>query len=268
MDTDTYTGAPAKRAGRQQFQEEEYSLPYHWLIERATKKGAVYFGYWNLALRYAESAVGAKTLAGKDVLDAGCGDGFFTSLIAAKNPRSVVGVDYSARAVSFARILVPTASFHVENLASLPFPEKSFDILFLIEVMEHISDSKRKNIIKEFSRILRNDGIIVLSSPSTLMPVIEKHEQHFSESTFGNALVPYFTPAHIGGQDKAGYFRTWYLFFFLLAKNRFWTFHPMVRFLTEVVYRRFLNETPLHCARRYIGIFKKTNEITSTDESS
>lgn len=242
-----------KSADTKLFQESEYFLPYHWLVERASKKGAVYFGYWEMALRL------AGNLSGKDVLDAGSGDGFFTSLVARKNPRSVVGADYSARAVLFAKLLVADAEFHVEDLSRLTFPNQSFDIVFLIEVLEHVPYSAQENLLKELLRVLRDDGILIVSSPSVLMPVIEKHEQHFSESTFRDALAPFFTAAKIVGQDRAGYLRSVYLFMFRFAKNRFWTIHPLVRFLSVVFYPRFLNEAPLSRARRYVGIFKKSS---------
>ncbi|OGZ43238.1 MAG: hypothetical protein A3J55_02490 [Candidatus Ryanbacteria bacterium RIFCSPHIGHO2_02_FULL_45_17b] len=243
---------PPGQSGTQQFQEEEYVLPYHWLIERATKKGAVYFGYWNIALMY------AGNFKEKNVLDAGCGDGFFTSLIATKNPQSVTGVDYSERAISFAQLLAPHAKFYVEQIDKLSFPDKSFDIIFLIEVLEHVPSAGRERIAKELSRILRDNGIIIVSSPSLLMPVIEKHEQHFSEATFCNALAPYFIANQVTGQDGTGYIRTLYLFFFRLAKNRLWTLHPAIQFLTKTFYPHFLNKVPIHHARRFVGIFRKS----------
>src|SRR3989344_2528943 len=115
----------------QQIQEEEYFLPYHWSFDRATYGGRIYFGYLDICLSFLDKSKVIK------VLDAGCGDGRFLSLLKDRGIQEVYGVDYSERAVSFAQILVPTAKVSVENLMNLPY-ENFFDVIFLIEVLEHI----------------------------------------------------------------------------------------------------------------------------------
>lgn len=239
------------REAKQHVQEEEYTFPYHWVIQPDTRKGAVYFGYWSMALEC------AGDLSGKDVLDAGCGDGYFTSLVLKKDPHSVVGVDYSHRAISFARLLVPHATFFVEDLATLSFEKDSFDIIFLIEVLEHISREKRAEIAKELARVLRPGGMVIASSPSLCMPVIEKHEEHFSRETFRSALGPHFMLERVKSQDRGGMIHTVFWLLFRLWKNRFWTLHPLVFFWTTVLYTRCMTRASLDSARRFVGAFRK-----------
>ncbi len=56
-------------------------------------------------------------IAGKRVVDLGCGTGTFAAGAAALGAADVVGVDVDAEAVDMARNAVPGASFQVEDLA-------------------------------------------------------------------------------------------------------------------------------------------------------
>src|SRR5262249_50956807 len=61
------------------------------------------------------------------VLDVGCGNGAFTSLVIDET-RSVYGVDYSESLIRQARERCPSARLCVASCYGLPFAEKSFDL--------------------------------------------------------------------------------------------------------------------------------------------
>jgi SAM-dependent methyltransferase len=73
------------------------------------------------------------------VLDAGCGDGYQCSLWAREIPR-VVGCDLSPARVAFARQLGSAARFTAGELHRLPFRDRTFDLVILCEVLEHMED--------------------------------------------------------------------------------------------------------------------------------
>ena len=49
------------------------------------------------------------------------------------------------------------------DITNIPMPDRSFDAILCTEVFEHISDPILA--LKEFSRLLKKDGILILSAP-------------------------------------------------------------------------------------------------------
>ncbi len=71
-------------------------------------------------------------ISGSDVLEVGCGAGAFLGNI--KGARSLSGIDYSSSAVALAKANLPGHFVHAEA-AAIPFPAKSFDIIFSFGVL-------------------------------------------------------------------------------------------------------------------------------------
>lgn len=98
------------------------------------------------------------------LLDIGCGDGYFTSLIKENSSLDVYGVDilekYSSKlkenGIKFQRI-----DFNKE---SLPFKNKFFDFVVAEEVIEHIFDNER--MLEEIKRVLKPKGTFICSVPN------------------------------------------------------------------------------------------------------
>lgn len=83
-------------------------------------------------------------LAGKTVLDAGCGGGRYTRVCAEHGAGLVVGADRS-RAVEKARDLcshLENVAFLQADLTDLPFADDSFDLVFSIGVLHHGPDAR------------------------------------------------------------------------------------------------------------------------------
>ena len=91
-----------------------------------------------------KTGVAPKDLAGKVVLDAGCGGGRYTR-IAADHNAFVVGVDRST-AVEKARSLtegLQNVQLVQADLTRLPFRRQTFDMVFSIGVLHHSPDCRR-----------------------------------------------------------------------------------------------------------------------------
>ncbi|MGD9735439.1 MAG: class I SAM-dependent methyltransferase [Solirubrobacterales bacterium] len=122
----------------------------------------------------------AQAVAGKDVLDAGCGTGYGSAILAAV-AATVTGVDISAEAVEEAdRRLGEKGSVVQGDLRKLPFDDDSFDAVVCWETIEHIEDGSA--VLAELRRVLRPDGLLLVSSPN---PGVyqEDNEHHVHEYT-------------------------------------------------------------------------------------
>jgi SAM-dependent methyltransferase len=103
------------------------------------------------------------------LLDGGCGPGSITlGLAAVVAPGEVVGIDLQPSQVERARALAAergrtNARFEVANLYQLPFPDRSFDAVFLNGVLMHLRHPVRA--LKALRRVLRPGGIVGIRDP-------------------------------------------------------------------------------------------------------
>ncbi|PZS34806.1 MAG: hypothetical protein DLM61_02960, partial [Pseudonocardiales bacterium] len=101
----------------------------------------------------------------RDVLDVACGVGYGTSILADAGARQVLGVDSSPGAIDGARERPgDRAEFVVGDLHNLPCEDRSFDLVTCFEAIEHVADPNRA--LSELRRVLRPDGLLLLSSPN------------------------------------------------------------------------------------------------------
>jgi ubiquinone/menaquinone biosynthesis C-methylase UbiE len=105
--------------------------------------------------------------AGKRVLDVASGEGYGSHLLAGI-AESVVGVDLSAEAVAHA-----TQKYAKENLqyiaascTQIPLPDASFDFIVSFETIEHIDEAAQHAFLREVNRLLKPDGVFLISSPN------------------------------------------------------------------------------------------------------
>ena len=99
--------------------------------------------------------------SGGRMLDIGCGPGFFLAEAKAQGWR-VQGVDLSAWAKQNAHERFGIDVFQ-GDLAQANFQDKSFDVIVMNDVIEHLEDPKKA--LREVRRILKNDGVIYISTP-------------------------------------------------------------------------------------------------------
>ena len=96
-------------------------------------------------------------------LDIGCGDGLFGSLIRDRYHR-LYGIDGSKVALKDAVSRgIHTCLVDLDS-GFLPFRDDIFDCISCLDVVEHIYDPER--FIKEISRVLNRDGILILTTPN------------------------------------------------------------------------------------------------------
>lgn len=103
-----------------------------------------------------------------DLLDIGCGTGANLPMLASAAGREgrVTGIDFSPLALRFARdhlASLPVTLLQGDAL-HLPFDDASFDVVTMLDVLEHLSDDRRS--LQEVRRVLRPGGAYVFSVPA------------------------------------------------------------------------------------------------------
>src|SRR5262249_32197042 len=107
----------------------------------------------------------SQLAAGATVLDAGCGTGYGTAILAAAEPARLLAVDVSEDAVEVTRALTEgRAEVAAADLRSLPFEDDAVDLVVCFEVIEHLE--RREEALGELARVLRPGGTLVISSPN------------------------------------------------------------------------------------------------------
>lgn len=102
---------------------------------------------------------------GKTVLDIACGEGYGSNLLASE-AASVTGADVSSEAVDHAQATYKNnkLKFVTADGANLPFADGSFDMVVSFETIEHLTEQEK--MIAEIKRVLKPDGLLVVSTPN------------------------------------------------------------------------------------------------------
>ena len=129
-------------------------------------------------------------LAGKRVLDVGCGVGMYTTAFMGAGSL-VFGVEVEHERAAEARKRANGVARAIGE--SLPFPEAAFDIIFSHEVLEHVADDRAS--VAEMVRAVKPGGRILIFVPNRLYP-FETHGIFWrGKYRFGNIPLVNWLPA-------------------------------------------------------------------------
>jgi 2-polyprenyl-3-methyl-5-hydroxy-6-metoxy-1,4-benzoquinol methylase len=144
---------------------------------RAYQKGHPVQRFWHWA-KYDTAITLAQVKPEQTMLDIGCGSGVLSYLVAKHHPRVlVIGIDANPQAIAFCN-----ATYHLPNLKfkkglvdTLKIKKQSIDTIFFLEVVEHIYPKQAKIVMRQFHKILKKSGEIIVSTPNyhSLWPLIE-----------------------------------------------------------------------------------------------
>jgi 2-polyprenyl-3-methyl-5-hydroxy-6-metoxy-1,4-benzoquinol methylase len=111
-------------------------------------------------------ALAAPLVAGRRVVDLGCGAGYGSAALAQAGAALVVGLDASAEAIAYARShhAAENVRFDVCDLAALDLPQGAFDVAVMFEVIEHVE--AQHDVLRRAARLLTDDGVLMLSTPN------------------------------------------------------------------------------------------------------
>ncbi len=98
------------------------------------------------------------------ILDIGIGLGYIEELLTSRKGFSLYGNDISERAIKNAKKKFE-GEFKLESWESMSFPKSKFDVVLLLEVLEHIPPSKTFQLLSKIKKYLGENGTFVLSIP-------------------------------------------------------------------------------------------------------
>jgi ubiquinone/menaquinone biosynthesis C-methylase UbiE len=109
----------------------------------------------------------APRCRGQVVLDAACGMGYGTRILAEAGAELVIGVDISPEAVAYAEqhFRHPSVQFTTGDVERLSLPDHMFNIVVSFETIEHVPHPDL--LLKEIHRVLKPGGTFVCSTPNT-----------------------------------------------------------------------------------------------------
>ncbi len=130
-------------------------VPEYYSKNKHVKK--IFFERLKIALDY------LKLVKPEKVLDAGCGDGLFTSKIKETIPsvKKVVGIDLNKN-ILVLNEKYDTAEFKQENLYELNY-KNEYDAITVLDVLEHFEDVEP--VILNLKNALKDNGYLIVSGP-------------------------------------------------------------------------------------------------------
>jgi ubiquinone/menaquinone biosynthesis C-methylase UbiE len=106
-----------------------------------------------------------ELVKGKVVLDIASGSGYGTRLLA-ETAKKVYGVDLDDDALAYAKknYAASNVVFKKGDGVKIPLQDNAVDVVVTFETIEHIEDYT--TFMKEVKRVLKDDGLLVLSTPN------------------------------------------------------------------------------------------------------
>ncbi|MEX0890658.1 MAG: class I SAM-dependent methyltransferase [Gemmatimonadota bacterium] len=137
-------------------------------------------------------------LAGRSVLDLGCGMGTFT-IEAARAGARAVGIDLAASGIAAAARVaaaegVAGAAFVRADVVALPVAAGSADVVLAADLTEHLDRGTLDGLLAEARRVLRPGGQLVLYTPD---------RSHLLERLRAAGVLRDGDPSHIGMRSAA-----------------------------------------------------------------
>ena len=177
------------------FQKYSKRGAYHWeqIGFNLVKRNAYVVARYDNVISLLKEHLG--NISGRYILDAGCGDGVLSFLLA-KEGAKVIGVDYSKDAIQFAKERTKSFNLHVDfkfgSVYELPLEDSSIDAIVSSDVIEHLEDVPQ--FLCELKRVAKNKSIIVISTPVrfTEIPMDIEHVNEWFPNEYMKLIESFF----------------------------------------------------------------------------
>lgn len=191
--------------------EEEYHNQARDFVIKSFSLGSEFF------LKLKEYSLTAQT-----ILECGCGSAGVLETIWQKG-KNYYGIDIAPLGIKLAKERLknkPNIKLSVSNVENLPFRNNSFDLVYAVAVLEHLSSAEKA--INEMVRVTKKDGILLLTSPNFGSPFFPSPCQTLKRPAYLWRLLKIFFQSH--------------LYLFIKPKKLNWT-KVQPRVLKEKTYR-------------------------------
>jgi ubiquinone/menaquinone biosynthesis C-methylase UbiE len=173
---------------------KENQLAYNWERGIPATQFMPAFGYLKTMLRY---SFVSKFIKESDViLDAACGFGYGSAYFS-KFCKNVYALDLAENNIKFGESTYSFANINwiLGDVTALPFENDKFDVYVSFETFEHLPLNTIDNYIEEAIRVVKKDGLFILSTPNSETRQNIHNPFHIKEYSFqelSSILKQYF----------------------------------------------------------------------------
>ncbi len=153
----------------------------------------------------------SQIVKGKTVLDLASGEGYGAAILA-QTADKVVGVDIDKNSIKFSKNKYKQSNLEFLHGEGSHIPiagEKIFDVICCFETIEHVDEDQQISMLAEFSRLIKNDGLLIISTPNFdyTHTVLKDYENHFHKKElqfleFTQLMSTYFSHCIYYGQKN------------------------------------------------------------------
>ena len=182
------------------------------------------------------------------ILDIGCGNGENENILYKLGASNVVLTDYNSKAAHL-----------LTDVHNLPFKDKSFDIVFSSQAIDHFYNPFLA--FKEISRILKDDGVIIASASFM--------ERWHGNSFFHCSPHALYTLCKINNLEMINFWHTESGWIHLLSADSIFNkikikyFANLLNYISDLIYLLFKNKKKLYSKRLHtskcFGFLAKKN---------
>jgi ubiquinone/menaquinone biosynthesis C-methylase UbiE len=171
--------------------------------------GEIWYEHWH---RYHFALAVAE---GRRVVDAACGEGYGTSLLATR-AKHAIGIDISNDVVAAARRRYgdrANIEFRAARCEATGLPDASIDLFVSFETIEHVPDPEA--LVAEAARVLAPEGLFFVSTPNKRVYSDERnyrnpfHTRELERDEFERILAARFERVTVFAQRVDSYSAIW-----------------------------------------------------------
>lgn len=148
--------------------------------------------------------INLKEVQGLTVLEVGCGIGDLLKAANRYHPKELYGTDQSVTAIEIAQRYLEeiTVDLSVAPVTKLPFPDSSFDIVYVLFELQYLNDEEMELAIAEVCRVSRETIVLVEETapsksvaPDMIYRPVKDYKSLFDETQFNLKKVSYLDVA-------------------------------------------------------------------------
>ncbi len=113
------------------------------------------------------------SLAGRSVLDVGCGVGLMSGYVG-KHFGDLRGIDIAPGVVDKAAERVPEGKFELYDGRRIPFNDETFDVVFTVCVLHHVPPAQWGSLVAEMARVLKPGGLLYIFEHNPYNPLTRR----------------------------------------------------------------------------------------------
>ncbi len=185
----------------------EYLHEEETIIEDLKEHKNNFFNFLNHAEHINAYNLIAPHCKDKKVLDIGCFLGYGERILS-HYVKELIAIDSNDKAIEFAhkRITSPKVRFQKADARQLPFPDKIFEIVIALQLIEHLPLEDVNNFLCEVKRVLKEGSTLFLVTPNRKFrllpfqrPFNKDHYQEFTAKRLFKTLSACFEEVGVKG---------------------------------------------------------------------